>query len=153
MFPLFRIQWSMVSTWKERGTRKQCLSDILLKQEGSGTLYIGGGPSINPLFLALWRNWVIFLSLHEWLLYHVRMWAGYGSNGYDSVHQDHRFGVGRRWFWSMDLCHIYPGIRDSCIWCSLQLHAPSLSSLGIGTYWYRMANILLAIVLFYTNVF
>ncbi len=30
----------------------------------------------------------------------------------------------------MDLCHIYPGIRDSCNWCSLQpgneLHAPSL---------------------------
>ena len=34
---------------------------------------------------------------------------------------------------SMDLCHIYPGIRDSCNWCSLptgnELHAPSLYSL------------------------
>ena len=61
----------------------------------------------------------------------------------DSMCQDRRFGVGLHWFWyagpnmssryksytPMDLCHIYPGIRDSCNWCSLptgnELHAPS----------------------------
>ncbi len=74
------------------------------------------------------------------------------TSSIDSMRQDRRVSVCRHWFWhsgpnmssryesytcnlvvSMDLWHIYPGIRDSDKWLSLfsgnGLHAPSHSRL------------------------
>ncbi len=79
--------------------------------------------------------------------------AALGS--YDSVQRDRRFGIRNLYTYRnpiniyctctmIMLCHIYPGIRDLCNWCSLppsdELHAPSLYFISPCTILLRFAT-------------